>query len=304
MVPSSTAPLFMGRNERMPENKPIFVISDLHLGDGGPRDNSAVGSRRVEFGKFLDHVADKNGELVIVGDMFEFWQASLSQVIVTHLGLLDRLAAMDATYVVGNHDVDLAAFIGTDLLSHPFFQKMSGPFERKVNGRRVKFMHGHEVDPFNCGEAPGSGRILSIFAGIFEDRNGSPVYANGKTVEETLTWIGTTMLQWWNRFAKLRLFRMPRNGRRSSSPKKELTPAQNPSRAKEMLKKYREDKETEGYDVAIVGHTHQPGRLDDWYYNSGCWATKINSFVEISPAGEVGVFDWRENRPVPNETVF
>ena len=33
---------------------PIFVVSDLHLGDNGPRDNFAVGNRPQQFNRFLD----------------------------------------------------------------------------------------------------------------------------------------------------------------------------------------------------------------------------------------------------------
>jgi len=90
----------------MPD-QPIFVISDLHMGDGGARDNFALNNREKELGLFLDYVASQQGELIILGDLFDFWQMNLSKVVTTHIPLLDRLAAMNATYVVGNHDADL-----------------------------------------------------------------------------------------------------------------------------------------------------------------------------------------------------
>ena len=62
--------------------------------------------------------------------------------------------------------------------------------------------------------------------------------------------------------------------------------------------------EDSGYDVLIAGHTHQPGRIEDWYFNSGTWARKTNSFVQISPNGDAAVFDWVDGRPVPNNTVL
>ena len=71
-----------------------------------------------------------------------------------------------------------------------------------------------------------------------------------------------------------------------------------------MLDLYRQDKETNGYDVLIAGHTHQPGRIGNWYFNSGTWARKTNSFVEIDPNGYAAVFDWVDGRPVPNNTVL
>ena len=113
----------------MGNNATVFVISDLHMGDGGPRDNFAVGDRSRQLDLFLEMVAARQAELVILGDLFDFWQMNLSRVVTLRLPLLDRLAALNALYVVGNHDADLAYFIGTGLLSHRFFQRMSGPLE-------------------------------------------------------------------------------------------------------------------------------------------------------------------------------
>ena len=94
----------------MADNHPIFVISDLHMGDGGPRDNFPLDNREKELGLFLDYVASQQGELIILGDLFEFWQMNLSKIVMKHLPLLDRLAAMNATYVLGNHDADFDQF--------------------------------------------------------------------------------------------------------------------------------------------------------------------------------------------------
>ena len=181
----------------MANNYPIFVISDLHMGDGGARDNFPLNNREKELGSFLDYVASQQGELIVLGDLFEFWQMNLSKIVMRRMPLLDRLAAMKATYVVGNHDADLEGFVGTRFLSHPLFQRMSGPFERQIGGKRFKFMHGHEVDPFNKGDEPGKGRIFCIVAGQFEDRNKSPVYPNGHYVEDDLEKIGEGLLGPW-----------------------------------------------------------------------------------------------------------
>ena len=41
---------------RMNAASDIFVISDLHIGDGGPRDNFACGDCRDQLIAFLDYV--------------------------------------------------------------------------------------------------------------------------------------------------------------------------------------------------------------------------------------------------------
>jgi UDP-2,3-diacylglucosamine pyrophosphatase LpxH len=87
-----------------------YVVSDLHIGDGGPRDNFAHGPGAPLLDSFLDFVDQQDGRLVICGDLFEFWQANLSKVLVRHEPLLARLARMDTIYVLGNHDADLLYF--------------------------------------------------------------------------------------------------------------------------------------------------------------------------------------------------
>lgn len=43
------------------DNHSIFVISDLHMGDGGARDNFALNNREEQLGLFLDYVASQQG---------------------------------------------------------------------------------------------------------------------------------------------------------------------------------------------------------------------------------------------------
>ncbi len=316
----------------MNEKKDIFVISDLHMGDSGPRDNFAVGDKEKQLDLFLDFVTKENGELIIVGDLFEFWQASLGKVLVKRRNLIDRLGDMGATFVVGNHDVDLEALIGSDILSHPFFRKMTVRFLRDIGKKKFMFMHGHEVDPYNKGDTPGWGRIAAIFAGIAEDKIGSPLLHEGLTSKKVLSKMPRRLAKALKWFMNLHLFSKrltvetallkvgsyfiaPVNwmknqrykkiiGGSLATPKRELTPAQNPGRAVEMLHLYKKDKIKEGYEIAIVGHTHKAGTFEDWYFNSGSWATGENNFLRISDDGKVGVFGWEDGKAIANGTVL
>jgi len=277
----------------------IFVISDLHIGDGGPRDNfSCKGSDRPQqFMAFLEYVEREKGELIIAGDLLEFWQSSLSKVIVQNLPLLDRLASRNATYVLGNHDADLLHFVGRDLLTHPLLKSITGPITRTIGGKTFRFMHGHEVDPFNAGDTPNWGRMMAIFAGICEDKVGSPMLGKDP-LESLLTRVGEWLLKKAaNAYAAAK-------GAVTKSTKGELTPAQNPDRAAAMLGMYAADRQAGGYDVLVVGHTHQPGRIGDWYFNTGSWATTDNNFVRIGPSGNVQVFNWIDGESRINGTVL
>ena len=279
------------------EDRDIFVISDLHLGDGGARDNFEAGGKTRELRSFLDHVGGEGGELFVLGDLFELWQMSLSRLIVKRLELLDHFATLPVVYVPGNHDVDLAHFIDTDLLAHPFFARMRQPFTRELGNKRFRFFHGHEVDPFNSGDDPGFGRMLAIFAGIFEDQNGSPFIRSGETAEEVLEQFGDSMLTLWTTAMTTIGSRAGKTMKADST----LTPAQNPDRLAEHVSGVRGDRENARYDVAVLGHTHRPGRVGEWYFNSGSWAGRRNDFLRISPEGQVRYFEWKEGHGVERE---
>ena len=165
---------------------PIFCVSDLHLCDRGYRDNFAVEGREARFYKFLDYVDAERGQLYVLGDLFDFWQANMSRAVVAYLDLLTRLDKMQAVYVVGNHDGDLASFIGKPSLmpGHPFFLREVRAFEQNIGGRRFAFLHGNEGDPFCRDANPGTGEVTAIISGILEDRHRGPFTANHHAVED------------------------------------------------------------------------------------------------------------------------
>jgi len=274
--------------------KDIFVVSDLHIGDGGPRDNFSADDKARKFGLFLDYVESSGGELFVLGDLFEFWQANVSRVLVHQMPLIDRLAGMNAVYVVGNHDADLEHLIGTNLLAHAFFERISGPFERIIAGKRYKFMHGHELDPFNRDGTPRWGRILAILGGILEDRKGSPLLSAGGFTEKSLLKVSRGFMWMWNN--SVNLFEKSERHERAHSLYESLTPAQDPSKIKGILALYHKDKCIAGYDYLIAGHTHRAGLFQDWYCNSGCWVGLRSNFLRIAPDGHIHVCEWKNDR--------
>jgi UDP-2,3-diacylglucosamine pyrophosphatase LpxH len=279
----------------MGNERRIFVVSDLHMGDGGPRDNFAVDHKAEQFSQFLDYVEKEEGELFILGDLFDFWQANVGRVIVRRKDFLDRFARMGAVFVVGNHDSDLEDLIGTGLLAHPFFERMSRPFERTIGSRRFKFLHGHELEPFHGDGRPRWGRVLAILCGMIEDCKGSPLLSAGGLSEKTLLGMGRSFMWMWNNsvhwLAKNQ--KQPLQQRMTDS----LTPAQDPSRETGILALYQRDRLKNGYDVLVAGHTHQAGVFNGWYYNSGCWVGLRNNFLRIEPDGTIQLGAWKNGRP-------
>lgn len=281
--------------------RPHFVVSDLHMGDKGPRDNfnaMSNGRREAEFNAFLDYVDSQNGELTIDGDLFELWQGNISRVITARLDLIDRLSYMDAVYLLGNHDIDLKYFAGRVGISHPLLthsiQRPNLGFERiiEANGRRVLIIHGHEQDKYCRSETPDLGRISAIYSGMREDKNGGPLLNDrwGSTTVEKRS------LGRWGRFSAF-------VRRCMGEESLDMLIRQ------EVMKTYRE----RGVDALIHGHTHQPGQF--WkhspiidrdivlpIYNSGTWAEEVCTFVRIGTGGAIELLDWVNGEPVPNTT--
>jgi UDP-2,3-diacylglucosamine pyrophosphatase LpxH len=278
----------------MPAERDIMVISDLHLGDGGPRDNFAADHKEQTFNDFLDFVTESGSELIVLGDLFEFWQANVGRVLMRQMPLIDRLAEMNATYVIGNHDADFESLIGANMLAHPFFERMSGPFERTIAGKRFKFMHGHEVEPFNRDGTPRWGRILAILGGILEDRKGSPLLSAGGMTEKTLLKIGRSFMWIWNN--SVNLFEKSERHEKAHSLAESLTPAQDPTKIKGIMSLYHSNKIKEGYDYLVTGHTHKAGLFQDWYCNSGCWVGLRCNFLRIDTGARIHVCDWKDGQ--------
>lgn len=82
-----------------------IFISDLHLGDGSRTDDF---HRDREFLEFLEFVEGQAHELIILGDLFELWQADLDRVMFRHSEIINKLLSLrnkiKLTYVIGNHD--------------------------------------------------------------------------------------------------------------------------------------------------------------------------------------------------------
>jgi len=257
---------------------PIFCVSDLHLCDRGYRDNFAVEGREARFHKFLDYVEAEGGHLYVLGDLFDWWQANLSRSIHAYQDLLARLAHVGpagALWIVGNHDNALTAFLGSEVrLRGLEMPAMSRAFEATIGGRRFAFLHGHESDPYCREMNPGTGEITAIISGMLEDRNRGPFTANRHAVEDQFVGTLESALTLWR---KLTL----QHGRLD-----------------EMIDGVEAWRREAGADVVIYGHTHEPGHIGDYHFNTGTWARTNDTFVRIGDDGRTAVWEWLpSNRP-------
>ncbi len=292
--------VYIGKDQVIRENRPIFVISDLHIGDRSPKDNLCHAQRESLLDCFLDYVTGQQGQLVIAGDLFELLRYPLERILRQRRSLLDRLAQMETLYIPGNHDEAVIRWIETDRAPHAFFERTRRAFTCRIGSRRFKFMHGHEVDPLITSSIQSLGRMIGALAYRFEFRRGVCCLSNER-VTEVLLETGEQVLQlrdWIARGMSLAMRDccdlMP------GEPVRRLSRR---IRTRRMLTRYYADRAEGLYDVAIVGHTHKAGAFGQWYFNCGSWTGTTNDFLRISPAGEVTVFNWTGRGPEPNHTV-
>jgi UDP-2,3-diacylglucosamine pyrophosphatase LpxH len=255
---------------------PTYCVSDLHLCDRGPRDNFCFEGREQQFYRFLNFVQSNRGRLLILGDLFDWWQVPVGAAVVAYRPLLDRLGDMGATWIVGNHDNALAPLTGTELMpDHPLLKTACGPFEEIIGGRKIAYLHGHEADPYCCDLNPGTGEITAIISGMLEDRNRGP-FRNHHAVEDQFVGTLESALTLWRKLTFQR------------------------GRQEEMVDGVEQYRQNQKADVVIYGHTHEPGCIGDFHFNTGSWARHHDTFVCISDGGMVSIWEWvPDHKPVP-----
>ena len=114
----------------------VVLVADAHLGDA-----SAV--PEAAFHEFLSAVPDLGDELLINGDLFDFWFEYRSVVPRRHFGTIARLQELrrrgvPITFVGGNHDRWGGDFLRRDI----GIEYYGGQAELTIAGRRAFVAHG------------------------------------------------------------------------------------------------------------------------------------------------------------------
>jgi len=128
--------------ETVPQDQPIWLVSDLHLGDGTPSD--AFFGKDRHLMALVRRVDREGAMLVINGDALDVQQAwTLTRILRAHqelLAVMSDLARQGRLiYILGNHDQDLSLY--RDILHFRVCDALHV-------GDRVLITHGHEHDPY------------------------------------------------------------------------------------------------------------------------------------------------------------
>lgn len=278
-------------------HKPLFVVSDLHMGNGSSLDQFKRAEAEPLFLDLLDYVTDQEGQLIIAGDLLELWRFPLTEVIDHRQRLLERLAQMHPVYITGNHDFGAASAPKDQ--GHPLLLCIRSPLTVPIGDRRFRFMHGHEQDPL-------------INRRVYSQTVPGFLYPAFSLKDRMCRWTGDLLPNLFLEGSERALGFL--HGLRGS-PLHRIHPAlrhgrkwprRRPGqtvRTQKMLSRYHYDRDKNDYDVAVVGHSHKAGQYGDWYFNSGCWIGETHSFLRIWPDGHVEVFDWEDGGHRPSQIV-
>jgi UDP-2,3-diacylglucosamine pyrophosphatase LpxH len=291
-VGDGTSTQTMRIRRHIPGDRTVFLVSDLHLGDG-TRSDSFQG-KDEELIAFIEHVRQHDAHLVIAGDAIDFDQAwFMSRVLKAHAKLFGELSALadtnGVTYIWGNHDADISLF--KDLLRFDVCSSLQ-------IGEDVIVRHGYEYDPFIGPDLEQAGMTTRIH----------------HLVERMLrTWIRTPLQHFYNlpnrlvywAFHKLTmvLYGLKRLGftrlyERMHVHEKYWTHSQlgDPQGIFEGVR----DALADGpHRYLVTGHSHLPGLVEvhpgRWYANTGSWTFRSAQYAKWD--GErITVHDWRKKR--------
>jgi UDP-2,3-diacylglucosamine pyrophosphatase LpxH len=289
------------RTVKLPQDKPLYVLSDVHLGDG-TRSDAFVGKDR-ELLELLQQVRDEGAHLIIAGDIIDFSQAlTFTRVLRAHGEVIRALSTMageaGVTYIWGNHDYDMALY--RDLLAWDVCSAVE-------LGDDILLVHGHQLDPYIANNMRESGVATTIHHQV-ERVLGTWIRV---PLEDFYTWPGR-MAFWfawhWTQvvrvvYGALASVGFPRKGEEYEDYLRYWIQAQtgNPM---DLWPQVQRHVQRGPHRILVSGHSHLPGRVEvvpgRTYINSGSWTFRSTNYVRWD-CERFEVLDWATGAVIGDE---
>jgi UDP-2,3-diacylglucosamine pyrophosphatase LpxH len=268
------------RTVQLPQDRPLYVLSDVHLGDG-TRSDAFVG-KDSELLDLLGKVREEGAHLIIAGDIIDFSQAtSFTRVLRAHGDVLRCLSSMagegGVTYIWGNHDYDMALY--RDLLRWDVCSAVE-------LGEDILLVHGHQLDPYIAHNLRESGVATTVHHQV-ERFLGTWIRL---PIEDFYTWSGrlAAWFAWhWTQVVRvvygvLATLGFPRKGLEYEAYLRYWIQAQlgNPMDLWPQVVRHLEQGP---HRVLVCGHSHLPGKVEvapgRWFVNTGSWTFRSTQYV-------------------------
>lgn len=258
----------------------IYIISDLHLGDG-TRSDIFMGKDK-ELLSFLEQVREEKAHLVIAGDVIDFHQAwAFERIVAGHpeaFGALSDLAReQGVTYLWGNHDHDISVLKG--LLNFEICATL-------FIGDKIRVSHGYEYDPqigANLTKSHTATRMHHLMERVLDTWIRLPL-ENFYTIENRLAFWAFHKLALLAKTQQWLVTRMgmPHLAEKSRDFLQYWTMNQLGEPAC-IFENIRQSLLEGSEDVIVTGHSHLPGKVEvtdgKWYVNTGSWTFGSAQYV-------------------------
>jgi UDP-2,3-diacylglucosamine hydrolase len=240
--------------------KPVYIVSDTHLG-------AVSREREREFVRWLGHAGEAASEVIVNGDLFDFWFEYKSVVPRGHTRVLGALAALvDAgvpvRFVGGNHDW----WGGTFLEDEIGLRVHRDPITLDLAGRRTFIGHGDGLGSGDLGY-----RMLKILL-------------RGRLTRWGFRWIHPDVGAWIA-------------GHASVTKELEGKTTESQLRRSAHLEAWAREKllNERDLDVVVLGHTHLPKLIEvepqRFYVNAGDWVNH-KTFAVLSHGEPPRLEEW------------
>jgi len=244
--------------------KKLFFISDAHLGAQDTEQEQLKSDRLVSWLRFI---GQQDGDLVICGDLFDFWFEYRRVIPRLHFPVLAELALFTSSgrsvhYLTGNHDFWMGSFM-TEQLGLCLHE---GEWTVQHGGYRIYLHHGDGL------------------------KKRDAAYRLLKKILRHSWSISLYRLLHPDLGVPLALFfsRLSRNVTR------EITDLDS--------RRFASRKIDDGFELVVLGHTHWPALQKyrgGWYLNPGNWMDAF-TYAVLEPDGP-RLYSWngREGCPIP-----
>ena len=250
--------------------KKIYFIGDAHF---GAEDENSERIKTERLFSFLDYVESENADLVILGDLFDFWFEYKFAVPRRHFDIIARLSGlcqkgMNIHYMAGNHDFWLGSFMEKEigLVLHP------DDYTIQNEKYRIYIRHGDGLLKNDYGYRFLK-RVLRSPVNIFLYRLLHPD-------------LGIPLALFFSGLS-----------REASRDRSHYTDVD--------YRGFAADRIAKGADIVILGHTHWAALESHgtgWYVNPGEWMRE-HTFAIIDDAGP-RVLRWNGQSPEPVDIVL
>ncbi len=234
-------------------SRKVFFISDAHLGADSGQIEREKQDRLI---RFLKSIQPQASHLYILGDLFDFWFEYKELIPKHYSGVISQLSelrqsGLKIVYLCGNHDFWLGSFLPEQIGIPVIRDKL----EVARDGKKLYLSHGDGLAK--------SDRGYRVLKKILRNRFNIWLYRQ----------LPPDFAVPFARFV-------------SGASRKHTA-----GRETKFLEEYRQfasEKLSQGFDMVILGHTHQPGleKIGTGYYvNLGDWFKNFS--YAVLESGEI-----------------